>query len=67
MENLLIFLLVVCLASVVIVLFAGLFTFVRGGEFHKKYGNRLMQWRVATQAMCIFIVLLLVAVRSSGN
>ena len=67
MESFLIFLLVSCLASVVIVLFLGLFAFVKGGEFHKKYGNRLMQWRVTTQAICIFIILLLVAVRSSGD
>ena len=42
----------------VLVLFAGLFSMVRGGEFNRKYGNRLMRMRVLFQAIAIAILAL---------
>ncbi len=39
------------------VLFAGLITMGRGGEFNKKYGNRLMRWRVTIQGVAVLIFL----------
>jgi hypothetical protein len=38
------------------VLFFGLATFVRGGEFNKKYGNKLMQARVAFQLGALVLI-----------
>jgi hypothetical protein len=67
METLLIILLALSLLAVLGVLFTGLFAFVRGGDFHKKHGNKLMQWRVKAQALAIGIVLLLVLVRAAGD
>lgn len=67
METLLNILLAASLLAVLGVLFTGLFTFVKGGEFNLKYGNRLMQLRVAAQAAAIFLVLLLVIVRAAGD
>ncbi|MGO1120345.1 twin transmembrane helix small protein [Rhodovibrionaceae bacterium A322] len=45
------------------VLFTGLFTMARGGEFNAKYGNRLMQARVVVQAVALvlFVVAMLIA------
>ena len=40
------------------VLFAGLITMGRGGEFNKKYGNRLMRWRVSLQGVALLLFLL---------
>ena len=40
------------------VLFAGVLTMGRGGEFNKKYGNRLMRWRVTIQGVAVLIFLL---------
>ena len=40
----------------VLVLFAGLFSMARGGEFNRKYGNRLMRLRVLFQAIAIAIL-----------
>jgi|TARA_B100000315_G_C14324728_1_gene472439 hypothetical protein len=41
------------------VLFAGLFSMMRGGEFSKKYSNKLMRTRVAFQAAAIALFVLL--------
>ena len=43
------------LVTVVLVLLAGVFTMARGGEFNKKYGNRLMRARVVLQAFAVLI------------
>ena len=64
METILIILLSLSMLAVFGVLMTGLFAFVRGGDFHDKYGNKLMQWRVTTQAIAVVLVLLLVAVRA---
>lgn len=67
METFLIILLALSLVAVLGVLVTGLFAFVKGGEFHAKHGNKLMQWRVKAQALAILIVFLLVIVRSASD
>jgi hypothetical protein len=58
-------LLIVALVATVGVLFLGLFSMARGGEFNKKYGNRLMRWRVFMQGAAL--VLLALAMLSSSD
>jgi hypothetical protein len=53
------------MAAVVIVLGTGLVGFVIGGEFNRKYANKLMRLRVATQAVAVFILLLLLLFKKS--
>ncbi len=48
-------LLALALLAVLGVLFAGLFSMARGGEFNRKHGNRLMRWRVALQGLAIVL------------
>ena len=57
----------VAMAAVVIVLGTGLVGFIIGGEFNRKYANKLMRLRVATQAIAILILLLLLALRGTGQ
>jgi hypothetical protein len=45
------------LAAVVGVLFTGLYALFRGGEFGRKYSNKLMRLRVVMQFVAILIVL----------
>ena len=54
-------LLALALAMTLGVLFAGLITMARGGEFNRKHGNRLMRWRVIAQgtALVIFVLAML--------
>jgi len=46
-------LMVVAMAATLGALGAGLYAMTRGGEFNRKYGNRLMQARVALQATAL--------------
>jgi hypothetical protein len=45
----------VAMGLTLLVLFVGLFSMVRGGEFNKKYGNKLMRLRVLFHAIAIAI------------
>ncbi len=50
------YLLVGALAAVVLVLLVGVFAMARGGEFNRKYGNKLMRARVLLQALALLII-----------
>ncbi len=52
-------LLVIALVATLAVLAAGMVAMVRGVEFNKQYGNKLMRARVAAQAVAIAILLAL--------
>ena len=52
-------LVVVALAGTLAVLFAGVFAMARGGEFNRKWGNKLMRARVGTQGLAILLLLAL--------
>ncbi len=67
MESTLHVLLIVAMVAVVVVLFTGLASFVAGGEFNRKYANKLMRLRVATQAFALLIILLLFLLRMTGK
>lgn len=55
-------LLIILMLAVLAVLFIGLGSMLTGGEFNKKYGNKLMQARVWLQALALLVFILLVAV-----
>ncbi len=50
------FLPIAALILVLGILFFGLATFVKGGEFNRKYGNKLMQARVAFQLGALVLI-----------
>lgn len=50
------FLIPIALAAVALVLFTGIFGMMRGGNFNRKYGNRLMQLRVGLQFLAIILI-----------
>jgi Hypoxia induced protein conserved region len=45
----------IAMVAVLAVLVLGLFSMVKGGEFNRKYGNRLMRWRVGLQAVALVL------------
>ncbi len=59
MTTLLNMLVVGALAVTLAVLFAGVFAMARGGEFNRKWGNKLMRARVATQGLAVLLLLAL--------
>ena len=53
-------LIVIALIAVLIVLAIGIVGMIRGGEFNRLYGNKLMRLRVTTQAIAILLIVLFV-------
>jgi len=58
-------LIILSLVAVLIVLGVGIIGMLRGGDFNRRYGNKLMRVRVATQGLAILLILLFVAVSRS--
>ena len=50
-------LVIIALAVVVAILFAGLFVMSMGGAIDRKWSNRLMRYRILAQAAAILIAL----------
>jgi hypothetical protein len=51
--------LAVTLLAVLAILFTGVIGLARGGEFNRKYGNKLMRLRVLLQFLALGIIVLL--------
>ena len=64
-ENAYIFVIVACLL-VVIVLMIGLGGFAFGGEFNRKYANKIMRLRILLQAIAILLIILFVYFSGGG-
>tara|TARA_B110000967_G_C18901905_1_gene576391 strand:- start:171 stop:350 length:180 start_codon:yes stop_codon:yes gene_type:complete len=58
-------LVVIAVLAVLIVLMVGLGGFTTGGEFNRKYANKLMRWRIILQAVAVVLILIFIAVRGS--
>ncbi|MCJ9428421.1 twin transmembrane helix small protein [Kordiimonas marina] len=48
------------------ILITGVITMARGGEFNKKWGNKLMRLRIAFQAVTVLLIFIL-ALAASHN
>jgi Hypoxia induced protein conserved region len=55
--NILTVLLILAMTATLGVLIIGLAAFFAGGEFNRKYSNRLMRARVALQALALLLLL----------
>lgn len=52
---------------VLLVLLFGVLTFARGGEFNRKYSNKIMRLRLAAQALAVVFILLAVWLGRQGG
>jgi hypothetical protein len=59
MSSMLTVLLFVAMGITLVVLFTGLISMARGGEFNRKNSNRLMRLRVLFQGVAVLIFILL--------
>ena len=59
MNDVLTALVAVALVATLAVLLAGVVTMAKGGAFNRKWGNKLMRARVATQGLAILLLLAL--------
>ncbi|WP_022727837.1 twin transmembrane helix small protein [Fodinicurvata sediminis] len=60
MNGFMMILVVIAMMLTLGVLFAGLFSMARGGEFNQKYGNKLMRWRIIMQGVALLLFALAV-------
>ena len=58
MNTALLVLIVLGLGATLAVLGAGVISMIRGGEFNRRYGNKLMRARVVAQGMTVLLLLL---------
>ena len=65
LENAHIIVIVACLL-VLIVLMIGLGGFTFGGEFNRKYANKIMRLRILLQAIAILLIILFVYFSGGG-
>ena len=54
-----------CIA-VLAVLMLGVGSFAKSGEFHKKYANVIMRWRVGLQFVAVALIVLYAWLRNGG-
>lgn len=59
-------LVVLSMAAVAVILIIGIGGFGRGGEFNRKYANKLMQLRIAAQFFAVLLILAFVYFTSGG-
>jgi hypothetical protein len=59
-------LVVLSMAAVAVILMIGIGGFGRGGEFNRKYANKLMQLRIAAQFVAVIFILAFVYFTSGG-
>ena len=67
MEDPLFVIMVVALAAVAIILMIGIGGFGRGGEFNRKYANKIMRLRIAAQFVAVVLILLFVFLTRQGG
>jgi hypothetical protein len=65
-DPLFILIVIVCLAVVGVLAF-GIGGFAKGGEFNKRHGNRMMQWRLGLQAVAVALIVLFVWLRARSG
>lgn len=49
------------------ILLFGIGTFGKGGDFNRKHANRIMRWRIYSQAFAVVMILIYVFFRRGGS
>ena len=60
-------LVVLAMATVAIILMIGIGGFGRGGEFNRKYANKLMRLRILAQFVAVILILFFVLIARGGE
>ncbi len=58
---------VIAVLVVLIILMIGLGSFAKGGEFDRKYANKLMRMRIIAQAVAVVLILIYAVLRGTGH
>lgn len=49
------------------ILLLGIGGFGKGGDFNRKYANKIMRWRIGAQFVAVLLILLYVFLRRQGG
>ncbi len=60
------FVVVVAVLAVLVILMIGIGGFAKGGDFNRKYANKIMRLRIAAQLVAVILILLFVWLRSGS-
>ena len=60
------FISVIAVLVVLVILMIGLGSFAKGGEFDRKYANKLMRMRIIAQAIAVILILAYAVIRGTG-
>ena len=60
------FIIAAVVATALVLLF-GVLTFARGGDFNRRYGNKLMRLRILVQAVAVVLIMIGIWIASSGS
>lgn len=60
-------LVVIAVLIVVGILLLGVGSFGKGGEFNRKYANKIMRYRIGAQFVAVLLILLYVYLRRQGG
>ena len=61
------YLVIAAVLIVLVILMFGIGTFSRGGEFNRKYANKIMRASIVAQAIAVLLIMLFVYLRSRGG
>ena len=53
--------------AVLAILMFGIGTFAKGGEFNRKYANRIMRWRIGAQFFAVALIVGFAYLRSTAG
>ena len=66
MSSILLILAIVTCLVVLIILMFGIGSFAKGGNFGRKYSNKLMRWRIIAQAVAVLLIIVFVYFEKKG-
>ena len=66
MSSILFIIIIITCLFVLIILMFGIGSFAKGGDFGKKYSNKLMRWRIIMQAIAVILIIAFVYFEKRG-
>ncbi|MFL2802497.1 MAG: twin transmembrane helix small protein [Paracoccaceae bacterium] len=66
MSSILFIIVIITCLVVLIILMFGIGSFAKGGNFSKKYSNKLMRWRIIAQAIAVLLIIAFVYLKKRG-
>ena len=67
MDSIFYYIVVIAILAVLVILMIGLGAFTKGGEFNRKYANKLMRMRIIAQAVAVLLIILFALYRGNAG